>query len=189
MTVGARIRGFSLIEILVVVVIVAIVASIAVMSLGLAGDDRELQTESRRLVSLVEVARDEAMMQGREFGLEFMTGAYRFVEYDAFTGQWTELFDDDLLRLRHLPEGMELELFMDGQRVVLDPEPAEINDPESRENDLRRDPSEDYAPHVMIFSSGELTPFEIQVLRPDLDQVIALRTNLSGAVEYVTEDE
>ena len=54
--------GFSLIELLVVIVIIAIVSSIAVLSLGLVGDDRELQTAARRLSSLVEIAQDQAVI-------------------------------------------------------------------------------------------------------------------------------
>ena len=85
MTNAGRRSGFSLIEILVVIVIIGIVSSVALLSLGLLGDDRELQTEARRLISLVEVAQDEAVMQGRELGLEFMAHSYRFVEYDPLS--------------------------------------------------------------------------------------------------------
>ena len=60
-----RSRGFTLIEILVVVIIIGTVMSIAVLSLNLASDDRDLQTEARRFMSLVEVVQDEAMVQGR----------------------------------------------------------------------------------------------------------------------------
>ena len=75
-------RAFTLIEILVVVSIIAVVMSIAVLSLGVLGDDRDLREEGRRVVALVQVAQDEAVMQGREFGIEFMTGGFRFVEFD-----------------------------------------------------------------------------------------------------------
>ena len=47
MTIAGRRNGFSLIEILVVIVIIGIVSSVALLSLGLLGDDRELQTEAR----------------------------------------------------------------------------------------------------------------------------------------------
>ena len=70
MNVPARKGGFSLIELLVVIAIVGIVMSIALLSLGVLGDDRDLQKEGRRMIALVQVAQDEATMQGREFGLE-----------------------------------------------------------------------------------------------------------------------
>ena len=53
-------RGFSLIELLVVIAIVGIVVSMALLSLGILGDDRQLQTEARRVMALLEVAEDEA---------------------------------------------------------------------------------------------------------------------------------
>ncbi|NIL94790.1 MAG: type II secretion system minor pseudopilin GspH, partial [Woeseiaceae bacterium] len=104
--------GFSLIEILVVIVIVGIVASIALLSVGLVAGDRDLQVEARRFAALLEVAQDEATLQGREFGLEVMTSSYRFVEFDPLTNQWGDLVADETLRLRRLPAGLEFELFL-----------------------------------------------------------------------------
>jgi general secretion pathway protein H len=80
MRVHGRCGGFSLIEILVVIVIIGIVMSIAMLSITLAGGDNQLRDEAQRIMSLVEVARDESLLQGREFGLEFMQDSYRFVE-------------------------------------------------------------------------------------------------------------
>ncbi len=177
-------RGFSLIEILVVITIIAIVASIALLSLGLLGDDRALQTEARRIASLVEVAQDEAVMQGREFGLEFMQSAYRFVEYDAFTSQWGELIGDDTFRMRTLPDDLEFDLLLEDKRVQLqlDPQVFDTTDDE-------RDLAANYAPHILIFSSGDVTPFELQIHRPAAEQSVVLRSDLSGAVELVTPDD
>ena len=57
-------RAFTLIEILVVITIVGIVVSIALLSLGVLGDDRDLRKEGRRMIALVQLAQDEATMQG-----------------------------------------------------------------------------------------------------------------------------
>lgn len=178
-------RAFTLIEILVVVTIVAIVISIAVLSLGVLGDDRDLRKEGRRMIALVQLAQDEATMQGREFGIEFMTTSYRFVEFDPFLNVWGEIIGDDTLRLRQLPEGTELDLFVEGQRVLLEPEPAvfELTEEESNTNAL-----EDYAPHIFVFSSGDMTAFELRILQPDLDRSIALESNLLGDIKFLEED-
>lgn len=181
-----RHRGFSLIELLVVIVIIGIVSSVAVMSLGLLGDDRELQTEARRFISLIEVAQDEAMMQGREFGLELMTGGYRFVEYDPFANQWTELLGDDTFRLRQLPEEAEFELFLEDKRIVLEPEPAET---QTSGDGANRGPRKAYAPHVLIFSSGDSTPFELHIARGIEAQTVVVRNDPSGVLEIVSDDE
>jgi general secretion pathway protein H len=180
-----RSRAFTLIEILVVVSIVAIVVSIAVMSLGVLGDDRDLRKEGRRMIALVQLAQDEATMQGREFGIEFMTTSYRFVEFDPFLNAWGEIIGDDTLRLRQLPEGAEFDLSIEGQRVLLEPEPARFELPE---DDSPADVMEDYAPHILVFSSGDMTAFELRILQPDLDQSIALESNLLGEIKFLEED-
>ena len=105
-------RGFTLIEIMVVVIIVATVVSIALLSVGVVGEDNELDKERRRLATLIEMAQDDAMMQGREFGIEIMRTSYRFVEFDPLTRQWAQVPFDDLYRLRFLPEGVEFALYL-----------------------------------------------------------------------------
>jgi general secretion pathway protein H len=181
-----RRRGFSLIELLVVITIIGIVMSIALLSLGLLGDDRELRTEARRVIALVQVAQDEAVMQGREFGLELMTGAYRFVEYDPLLNVWGGLIGDETLRQRQLPDDYEFDLFVEGQRILLDPEPASFDDPEKT---ATQDLTETYAPHVLIFSSGDMTPFELHILWPDQDQNVVLEANLLGDIKFAGDEE
>lgn len=178
--------GFTLIEILVVVIIVATISGIALMSISLVGDDRELNTERRRLAALIEMVQDEAMMQGREFGLELMTSTYRFVEFDPFTARWSEVLGDDLLRQRNLPDGMEFELYVEDKRVVLTNDPQEFEDPEETMMSLN---NETYAPHIFVFSSGESTAYEILLKRPMNDQQLAMRGNILGEIELLDEAE
>jgi general secretion pathway protein H len=175
-------RAFTLIEILVVITIVGIVVSIALLSIGVLGDDRDLRKEGRRMIALVQLAQDEATMQGREFGIEFMTDSYRFVEYDPFLNVWGEILGDDTLRLRQLPEGTELDLFVEGQRVLLDPEPARFELPE---DNSQVSAEEHFAPHILVFSSGDMTAFELRILQPDLDQSVVLESNLLGDIKFV----
>ena len=182
-------RGFSLIEILVVVVIIAIVSAVALLSLGLLGADRELETEARRLASLVEVAQDEAMMQGREFGLEFMTDSYRFVEYDPLASQWMELFGDEMFRLRQLPEDVEFDLYLEGKRVLLEYEPAEMEEPEEEEDSPMRMAEDTYAPHILIYSSGDMTPFELAISRRLTDQSVRLEADLAGKIDLADDED
>lgn len=179
-------RGFTLIEILVVVIIIAIISGVALMSMSLIGDDRELDTERKRLATLIELAQDEAVMQGREFGLELMTSTYRFVEFDPFEFRWSEIQDDELFRLRQLPEGMEFELYVEDKRIILKNDPKLIEDPDEAGASLT---SEAYAPHVFVFSSGETTSFEIRLRRPLNDQQLAMRGNLLGAIEFVEQED
>lgn len=186
---ASRVRGFTLIEILVAVFIVGIVMSIAVLSLNLAGDDREAQREARRLVSLLQVAQDDALLQAREFGLELMIGGYRFVEFDPLTSQWADVPYDDSLKVWTLPEDYEIELYLEDQRVLLDAEPAQIS-----YDDSPRRVREQYAPHLLIFSSGDATPFEIHIvltIDPATNEEIrvGLQGDLLGNLEIMESHE
>jgi len=159
--------GFTLIEVLVVVVIIGIVSSVVLISLGAIGDDRDLEREARRIASLVELAADEAELQGRDFGIEFLRGGYRFVEYDPYFNSWAEVVGDDLLRPRSLPENVELALAIEDRRIELNERPAETGNKDDEEEDDDRDNPlvENYAPHSMILSNGDLSPFELTLRR------------------------
>ncbi|MDH4125405.1 MAG: type II secretion system minor pseudopilin GspH [Gammaproteobacteria bacterium] len=178
--------GFTLIEILVVVTVIGIIVSIALLSLSVLGDDRQLRIEARRISSLLAAAQDEAVMQGREFGLELMHSSYRFVEFDPFQARWLELEIDDIFRSRRLPEDLEFELLLEGKTVLLSAEAANIADPDSTNV---RNTSEKYAPHVLIFSSGEATPFELRIARRSEQQFVILEGNVMGVVSIMTAEE
>jgi general secretion pathway protein H len=179
-----RSGGFTLIEILVVIVIVGIVMTIAILSITLAGGDSQLRDEAQRMVSLVEVAQDESLLQGREFGVEFMQGSYRFVEYDPLTRQWGEIVGDDTLRLRQLPEELELELFIEDRRVILKTDPARM-----QRDEKDRPGIEQYAPHLLIYSSGDMSPFELHFVRRIDDSLLAVRGDFAGRLEIVTPED
>ena len=181
-----RTRGFTLIEILVVVTVIGIVLSVALLSLSVVDDDRDSRREAQRLLSLLELAQDESMMQGREFGLEFMIGSYRFVEYDPLANQWGEIIDDGTLQLRELPEEMEFNLFIEDRQILLEMDPSGIG---SLEDEDSAEGIEDYVPHILIYSSGDLTPFELHLRNGIENEPIVMRLGLTGNFEFITSDD
>ena len=181
-----QLPGFTLVELLVSIVIIGIVLSIAVLSLSLVDNDREIRREAQRLMAIIDIAKDDAVLQGREFGIEFTVSGYRFVEYDPFSTTWLEVPGDDLLRLRALPEDVELDLFLEEKQVSLEEEPAEL----FAEDDSDPSPTaRNYAPHVMILSSGDMTPFELHINRLTDDVMIAMQADILGNLKLLTEDE
>ncbi|MGH8222122.1 MAG: type II secretion system minor pseudopilin GspH [Woeseiaceae bacterium] len=177
-------RGFTLIELLVVVVIIGIISSYLLLSFGLLGDDRALEQQARRLGTLIELGLDEATLQGRDFGIEFMRGGYRFVELDPLLGRWDEVAGDDLLSHRRLDEGMEFQLSVENRRVLLDDEPADTASDEAG----RRGRTEQYAPHVLILSSGDVSPFDLRILRASDRASITLAVTAAGEIEIAADD-
>lgn len=178
--------GFTLIELLVVVVVIAIIVSIGMLSLGVLGDDRQLRREAFRIGSLLEVAQDEAIMQGREFGLEIMRNSYRFVEYDYLQRLWTDVQTEDVFRSRQLPEPVEFDLRLEDKSVQLDLDAADLSEPDDERD---RDSRKDYAPHILIFSSGDTTPFELRLVDPEQEHIVILAGDVTGEINVLTESE
>jgi general secretion pathway protein H len=163
----SSIRGFTLIEILVVVVIIGILAVGAVLSLGVIGQDRDLERERDRIVAVTDYLREQAALQNREFGMRLFDGGYEFLSFDARTARWERVEDDPLLRQRTLPPGLETRLLVEGRPVIL-----------SRRDD--KSPS----PQIMLFSSGELNSFELTLRRPD----VGAASKDAGPAEIFTPD-
>lgn len=175
--------GFTLIELLVVIVIIGTIVSIALLSIGVGGEDEDVDRERRRFASIVETMRDEAMLQGREFGIEIMLTSYRFVEFDPLARQWVEPPFDDLYELRELPEGIELELFIDDKRIDLQREPKSL------ENKAMSAKVQTFEPHLFVFASGEASVFEMHFWRRQTDYRVVLRGDVLGNLELGADDE
>jgi len=47
---------------------------------------------------------------------------------------------------------------------------------------------EAYVPHVLIYSSGDLTPFELHFLRDVDDSSVAIRGDLAGTIEFIDDE-
>jgi len=185
---SSRGSGFTLIEVLVVLVIVAIISAFAILGLGNLGDDRELQNEARRITALIEMASDEATLQGRDFGLELSQRGYRFVEYDPLTEQWFEVTGDDLMRPRTLAEDTEFDLFLEDRRVSLRLEAAEVE--HSDDDDDDRALSDDYLPHILVLSSGDISPFVLEIFRSTDRTSVQLSASPTGELKVgKSEDE
>ena len=187
--VGRRPTGFTLVEILVVLVIIGIVIAVALLSFGILGDSRGLDREARRMSALIEMATDEAMIQGRDYGLEILQGGYRFVEYDPLINVWHEVIGDDLLRARTLEEGSEFELYIEDHKMLLKEQAATLDAGDEEDDENKRDLTDDYLPHILILSSGDVTPFELTLQRFTDRSEVTLSMSLAGELEINSGDE
>ena len=179
-----RNAGFTLIEILVVVIIIGIITATVILSIGNLGDNREMLREGRRVSMLLQTAQDEAVLQGRDYGLEIVEAGYRFVEFNPFTRLWSEIPNDDMYRYRRLPEDQTFELYVEDRPLVLALEPANLaTKDKSKERDKDEDETPFYSPHILVFSSGEITPFELRIVRRFDRQAVKVTATVLGEFE------
>jgi general secretion pathway protein H len=195
--------GFSLLELLVVVFIIGVLSTMFTLSVGLTGSDQELETETDRLIAVVQLASDEAIMQGRELGMRFYPDGYEFatfqedfVEYydveesnqsgeqdnpeEQDQSQWIVLGNEAILGQRSLPDGILLELEIDGRLVIL-----ERDDEGDEEENSKRD----YQPQIRLFSSGDVSPFVVQLRRTFENKGVQIDFDAQGMVEVTTDLE
>ncbi|MBK1691690.1 hypothetical protein CKO33_05870 [Ectothiorhodospira mobilis] len=134
---------------MVVLVIVATLAGFAVLAVGDGGRGRMVEEAVRSLEARMTLARDEAILLGRETAVGFHQTGYTFLHrvlVDDRTLEWRPLEDDRPLRPRHLKDlGLELELRLEGLPVALE------RDPEYPD------------PHVLLGSDGLMTPFQLRI--------------------------
>jgi general secretion pathway protein H len=186
--------GFTLIEIMVVVFIIGIISAGVLLSVNLTGRDHDLEKESDRLFSLINYAREQGELQTREYGVIFHDDGYQFVAYDVRRQVWREVYEDDVLRVRKLPDGLDFKLIVDARAVTLTPtgdagkpdpnkdkdkpKVKSLNDVKTMEDvssakklgddfnsGLDKDKTKAIVPQVLIFSNGDLSSFEIKMER------------------------
>ena len=167
--------GFSLLEIMVVIVIIGIMISLATLSIGSATGDG-IDEHSRRFEALLELALEEASIEGREIGLRFYQHGYEFsarvpaVDKDGLPiWIWEPMEKDRLLKPRDLGEDIALDLELEDKEIVLEYE---------------RDMQETYAPQIFVFSSGDISPpFMVRIRTSFNSDGIKLAVNELGEVE------
>ncbi|MDH3647577.1 MAG: type II secretion system minor pseudopilin GspH [Gammaproteobacteria bacterium] len=173
--VSAGARGFTLLEIMVVVIIIGIIVTLAILSLGDSGA-RRLDEEAYRFSSLIRLAADEAVLQGREIGLAVKRESYSFHVFDDQLRQWTPLATELVFRERKLSDGIEMELRLDDQEFVL---------PLSEEEEE----ASGTLPQILLLSSGEITAFDLAFELKDVKKQVVLRSQGNGDIETLAAHE
>lgn len=155
-------RAFTLLELMVVIVIIGIVLTFTTLAIGDGGKQQALRHEAERFTALLQLASDEAVLQGRDLGVSLSATQYQFWQLNA--QEWLRM-DDEILRMRAIPTGMQLQLDMDGEKVDLPPTLDKISQPT-----------------LLLLSSGEITPFTVRFFMENDVTAVAVRGELTGVM-------
>ncbi len=159
-------RGFTLIELMVSLLIIGIVLTLTMLSLpGDQGRDRQ-RTEVHRLLALLQLARDEAILQAKTVGFAITDDGYGFYSHDG--EDWRYLEDDAVLRPRQLPTDIGLHLTIEGEDY-----------PDHESNEI---------PELLLWPTGEISAFRLIVLSHENSAEFELEGSVDGMME-ITEPE
>lgn len=160
-------RGFTLVEILVVIVIIGVMVSAATLAIGVLGRDSQVEDQTRRFWQVVRQAREESELQGLDVGVAVTTTDYEFQRYDVRNTVWLPIEQDQLYAPRKLPEGLRFRMWLDGRELVLKPlSKKKREEPKDEDQDGKPDFDRTQPPpQIVILSSGEIMPFELQIER------------------------
>lgn len=114
-------------------------------------------------------------MQSRDYGVMFTQTGYRFFVFDYQRLAWAEPQQDRLLEQHALRPQLLMTLLLDGREVPLD-------------NSFDSQDVENPEPQIMLLSSGEVTPFTIEMSRDGIDGRFELTAELDGTFAVAEED-
>ena len=153
-------RGFTLWELLIVVAIVAITLSMMQFSMGLGDENRELKRVGKDLGKLFHLLSQEAVFESRNFAISVRDKGFMVLEFDGEA--WSAVNDSFFSRIK-MGESQSSELLIEDLVVDI----SEGTEPQ---------------PHILILSSGEMTPFEWRIQDEYSQFGIVLQGNMLGGV-------
>ena len=153
-------RGFTLWELLIVIAIFAITLSIIQFSFGLVDNERELDRVGRDLGKLFHLLNQEAVFEDKNFAISVSDEGFVVLEYDG--AQWQQS-EDKFYTSFGLAGSQSSMLIIENQVIDI----SKKTEPE---------------PHILILSSGEMTPFEWRIEDSNTQSGIKLEGSLLGSV-------
>ena len=128
--------GFTLIEIMVVIVIVSILVGAVSLTFPRSTDDL-LKEDADRFSELISLFEDEAILESRDLAVAINDSGYSFLSKKDKT--WS-VFSDEPFKPRKLSGKVISKLYLEGDSIKLEDKGKT-------------------KPQIVIYSSGEMTPF------------------------------
>jgi general secretion pathway protein H len=156
--------GFTLLEVMVVMTIIAIIAGMVALRVGDSSRQVRHEHEARRLQQAVQLAAQEAIVRGRQYGLAVEADGYGFCRRE--NGAWRAIEKDSKLRPYQISGGLTLRV------------DSTLPDQGGRQ----RDEEETACPMVRLMPSGEIEPIRIAVVEGDGRAIIDVDVAVTGKV-------
>jgi len=169
--------GFTLIELLAVAVIFAVVAGMLVGNLK-SDPHRVLENSAKQFVDQFELMNEEATLLGWDFGLHINENSYSYKIWDSL--QWKTIPIPEYAQPIKLENIIQLNLALiedglDGQSNVFNVE---------NDNDI-----DNQTPQIVILSSGETTPFTLDLETETSDEKITIVVDANAQIKIIREND
>ena len=153
-------KGFTLFEIIVVVIIVTISTSAILFSTSFVGGSSDLKILGKDLSKTMRLLYQEAIFENKNFAISLNNRGFKVLEYDG--QNWAES-QQSFFRKVKLNEFQQSILIIENLVV------ESIDETSSK-------------PHILILSSGEMTPFEWQIRDSDAKASITIFGDFLGNI-------
>ncbi|VVN97013.1 type II secretion system minor pseudopilin GspH [Pseudomonas fluorescens] len=130
-----RAQGFTLLELMVVILLIGILLGMVSFATG-NNPARQARQEASGLIQLLHKLREQAVLEGREYGVRFETDGYQVFKLDG--RPWRAAGP-----VYRLSVGLQLRLEQEGQALKLGDRPGQ--------------------PHVLLLSNDETSAFTLHL--------------------------
>lgn len=160
-------RGFTLIEILIVLVIISIVTTVALTSMKV-NENRRVQNFSNELSQLISLVEEQALLRPEVLGVKINKGEFEFVSYKSDAdvskeqSQWVLIEDDDLLGKHEIPDDIRINVVSGDDKDTVE--------------------EETFLPQIIFSTNGDVTPFAIYVGIQGKDPRYLVRGEANGTI-------
>lgn len=172
-----KVRGFTLLEVMVVIVVIGIIATFAVVQIPANDPAERVYAEARRLAAIMRQQWEEAVLLGQQRGIRVQHNAYTALVLSRDNKKWLsgEALTDEsgsTLPSRQLGDSFDLELVVEGRPIELKPVTGQTTGAGQ--------------PQILFLSSGELTEFELTLANRSAERTAyRLHGSINGAIELI----